>query len=257
MRGFVRKWIAGMILLFGISFYIQGQVLLKKGYYPDGSIRYEGYFNGEVPEGKMTRYFPDGRIQAELNHAGSITEAVLYSKDGEYVSGGRYVNRLKDGLWQYKKGERLIATETYNGNKLDGVARKYFSSGKTAEERNWKSGIPDGVWKVFYPDGNIRMEACYVNGRLDGKMRGYNSEGGIMAEGMYRNNLKEGKWCYYGQDGQLKKERIYKGGIAEGQQEEDIEESRKLDEWIEKGGKIVDPAHFIEEPEMYLKATGD
>lgn len=256
MRGIVLCWMLGMILLDG-AFAFGQQGVLKKGYYPDGKVRYEGYFEGDEPVGKMTRYYPDGRIQAELFHQGDKTEAVLYSKHGEYVSAGCYQNRLKEGEWHYKKGERVIATETYKENKLDGVSRKYFTSGKIAEERDWKQGFPEGIWKAYYPDGGLRIEAGYVDGKLEGKMQGYYPDGSVMAKGMYRNNLKEGVWYYYGRDGELKKTKTFRGGIAEDQQEEDIEESRKLDKWIDEGKKIVDPVHFIDDPEMYLKAVGD
>lgn len=256
-----RNWLRMGILFLGMlmswSVIAQENGILKKGYYPDGKLRYEGYFEGEVPVGKMTRYYPNGQVQAEMMHKGRETEAVLYSKDGTYCSSGHYLDRKKEGEWRYEKEKQLLATETYKDNVLDGVSRKYFSCGGTAEEKHWKNGLPDGDWKMFYRNGKIRLEACFAGGKLEGELRAYSAAGQRMAEGKYRNNLKEGVWHYYDEDGNLRKERIYKAGIANDQEQQDIAASRKLDEWVKEGKKIADPAHFTDEPEMYLKVAGD
>lgn len=230
---------------------------VRKGFYPDGSLRYEGKFENGVPAGKMIRYYPGGQVQAELFHEGERTRAVLYSKDGETSSTGVYVNRRKEGEWVYKKGGRLLVAENYKAGLLDGVMRRYFLSGQLAEEKNWKAGVPDGVWKTYYPEGGIRLEAFYVQGKLEGEMKGYGPDGRVMAEGAYRNAKREGIWRYYDARGQLKRECSYRGGVAEDWDEEELQESRLLDEWISKGEKIVDPAHFTGDPEMYLKIAGD
>ena len=55
----------------------------RKGTYPDGTLRYEGYFRAGKPAGEMKRYYPDGKsrgygrgcvVQPEkrLLHAGKI-----------------------------------------------------------------------------------------------------------------------------------------------------------------------------------------
>ena len=43
----------------------------RKGTYPDGTLRYEGYFRAGKPAGEMKRYYPDGKLQARM-HAGKI-----------------------------------------------------------------------------------------------------------------------------------------------------------------------------------------
>lgn len=256
-RKLLRIGIVFLGVLMNCPLIAQENGVLKKGYYPDGKLRYEGYFEGEVPVGKMTRYYPNGQIQAEMVHRGRETEVVLYSKYGTYCSSGRYRDRKKEGEWSYQKEQQLIATETYKDNKLNGVSRKYFSSGGIAEEKHWKNGVPDGDWKLFYRNGKIRLEACFAEGKLEGELKAYSIGGQMMAEGKYRNNLKEGIWHYYDEGGDLRKERVYKAGIADDQEQQDIEESRKLDEWVKEGRKIADPAHFTDAPEMYLKVDGD
>ena len=64
----------------------------RKGTYPDGTLRYEGYFRAGKPAGEMKRYYPDGKLQARMVYRGDTVEAVLYSRIvacGENMSAGR------------------------------------------------------------------------------------------------------------------------------------------------------------------------
>lgn len=69
---------------------------------------------------------------------------MIYSKNGEFSSSGKYLNRKKTGVWEYRKGKRLLTTEEYAGDKLDGVACKYYASGQVAEKKHWKAGVLSG-----------------------------------------------------------------------------------------------------------------
>lgn len=229
---------------------------MKEGFYPDGKIRYRGYFQNGKPVGEMTRYYPNGRIKALMNHKGDTTEVVLYSKEGEYTSKGRYIARKKDGVWEYRKGDFLLATEQYKNNILAGEAIRYFPSGKKAEDKIWKAGLPDGEWKMYYENGRVRMQAFFVAGKLNGEVKSFGDDGELRTAGKYHNDLKEGKWAYYDPDGKLLKELYYIGGVPENAEELELEESRNLDVLIDLGKKIPDPAEFSDDPEGYMKVTG-
>ena len=43
---------------------------LKEGHYPDGKLRYKGYFLNGQPAGEVTHYYPDGKVKAVMNHRG-------------------------------------------------------------------------------------------------------------------------------------------------------------------------------------------
>ena len=53
----------------------------RKGTYPDGTLRYEGYFRAGKPAGEMKRYYPDGKLQARMVYRGDTV--------GENMSAGR------------------------------------------------------------------------------------------------------------------------------------------------------------------------
>ncbi|MDR1756044.1 MAG: hypothetical protein LBR65_03665 [Culturomica sp.] len=232
----------------------EGEV--KKGYYPDGKLRYEGLFLNGLPAGQVTHYHENGRIKAVMNHNGRETDAVLYDTGGEVSVSGRYIDRKKEGIWSYRKGERLLMTESYADNRLSGPSERFFPGGGVAERKEWRDGRLSGPWELFYEDGTLRLEARFSDGKLDGELKSYDPEGRLLVKGRYAGNWKEGVWAYYRADGTLKEERTYVQGVAENSEEE-LEENRQLDELIREGRRIVDPADFINDPLLYLRATGE
>lgn len=229
---------------------------LRTGTYPDGSVRYKGYFSDGRPVGKMVRYYPDGKVQAEMEYRGDTVESILYSRDGKYMSTGKYVNKLKTGVWKFLKGDDLLAEENYRNNVLDGESLSYFQSGEMAGCKTWRNGKPDGGWKLYYENGQLRLQACYHLGKIDGEVRSYDQKGVLRVQGKYRNDRKEGKWEFYDEKGELLKVKIYHNGVAEDAAEEETEESRKLDEMMISGKEIPDPAVFADDPEAYMRLTG-
>lgn len=251
-----RKLVIGFSIVFCLQLSVCLAQELRTGTYPDGSVRYKGYFLNNEPVGEMLRYYPDGKLQAKMEYKGDTVKALLYSKDGAYTSSGMYVNKLKDGVWKYRKGEHLLIQESYRNNILEGARVVYFTSGKTAESQVWDKGKPEGEWSQYYKDGQLRLQSSYKVGKLNGLVRRYGPEGNLRATGEYRNDRKEGKWLFYDEQGKLLKEKVYHKGIAEGALEEEMEESRRLDELVRSGTKIPDPAVFADDPESYMRLTG-
>ena len=83
----------------------------RKGTYPDGTLRYEGYFRAGKPAGEMKRYYPDGKLQARMVYRGDTVEAVLYSRKSDCSMRGKYVGRKKQGTWEYFKNDCLLMKE--------------------------------------------------------------------------------------------------------------------------------------------------
>ncbi|MEG2276409.1 MAG: hypothetical protein RSC80_01055 [Odoribacter sp.] len=255
------KWILFLLCgsLFSFSFCAEetkGQEV-RTGVYPDGSIRYKGHFLDGKPVGEWFRYYPDGRIKAKMNHRGDTVEAILYSLKGDYSSSGKYVKQKKEGRWEYRNATCLLVREEYRQNLLEGTSVRYFSSGKEAEKKEWSAGKPEGEWCLYYDNGNLRMRASFKAGKLEGAIKSYRIEGEMSAEGAYKNDLKEGRWIFYDEQGKPFKERVYYSGIPENVEEVEWEESRKLDALLDDGKKIPDPAQFMDDPEMYMRLTGD
>ena len=210
----------GLLVLFiwCLTGYSLGQEV-KCGYYPDGKLRYKGYFNNGKPEGKLIRYYPEGNVKAKMNYRGDTVDVVLYNRKGDCVITGKYFQKKKTGIWTTCRENRLIAREEYQNDLLNGKSIRYTEAGGVAEEKHWKGGKPDGVWKLFFPDGKLKLQTYYVAG-------------------------------------ELVKKQIYHKGMPEDAGEREIEESRQLDILIKSGKKIPDPAVFADDPEAYMKLTG-
>lgn len=248
---------AGLFFLFlGLDCAGQGAEL-REGYYPDGKLRYKGYFTGTEPTGEVTHYYADGKVKAVMNHRGDRTEAVIYSKDGLFSTQGVYQRRKKDGVWLYKKGERVMARETYRNDRLEGMTEKYDSTGKVLEASSWKEGLLFGRRRVYYPSGKLHFEIYFADGKPDGPARVYSQEGELAAEGNYKDGLRDGLWRYFDGNGKVKKSYTFRDGRSAELEAEELEAGRELDEWLNSDRKLADPADFTDQPEMYLKIAGD
>ena len=228
----------------------------RKGTYPDGTLRYEGYFRAGKPAGEMKRYYPDGKLQARMVYRGDTVEAVLYSRKSDCSMRGKYVGRKKQGTWEYFKNDCLLMKEEYRDQVLNGKTVRFFSTGNPAEEKGWVNGKPEGEWKLYYDNGQLRMIAGLKAGKLDGEVKTYSYQGILRSEGRYRNDRKEGTWVFFDDSGVEVKRKNYRAGISDTAEEDELEESRYLDVLLSTVKKIPDPAVFADDPEGYMKLTG-
>lgn len=229
---------------------------LKNGYYPDGKIRYQGYFVDGKPVGEFIRYSPEGSVSAKMNYRGDTVEAVLYSRNSEYSSAGKFVRQKKCGLWEYRRGKEVVMREEYDRDLLDGKMCRYGEDERLLEQKFWKQGMADGEWSLFFGNGQLRVQTYFCAGKLNGGLKSYFPEGQLRTKGEYKNNLKEGEWEFYDETGKLLKKQVYHLGIAENAEEQELEESRQLDALIQSGKVIPDPARFADDPEAYMQITG-
>ena len=228
----------------------------RKGTYPDGTLRYEGYFRAGKPAGEMKRCYPDGQLQARMVYRGDTVEAVLYSRKSDCCMRGKYVGRKKQGIWEYFKNDCLLMKEEYRDQVLNGKTVRFFSTGNPAEEKGWVNGKPEGEWKLYYDNGQLRMIAGLKAGKLDGEVKTYSYQGILRSEGRYRNDRKEGTWVFFDDSGVEVKRKNYRAGISDTAEEDELEESRQLDVLLSTVKKIPDPAVFADDPEGYMKLTG-
>lgn len=252
----MKKSIALLILFFLTFGTLCFSQEMKYGYYPDGKVRYKGYFADGKPVGELIRYYPEGAVQAKMNHRGDTVIAVLYSRDGEFTSSGKYFRQKKTGTWEYRKRQAVIAREEFKDDRLCGKSLRYGKENIVLEEKNWEDGKTNGEWKLYYNNGQLRMQAFFIAGALNGMLQSYSRDGKLRTKGIYKDNLKEGEWEFYDETGKLVKKQLYQGGKAENAEEQELEESRELDALIESGRKIADPAVFADDPEAYMKVTG-
>ncbi|MEJ5302372.1 MAG: toxin-antitoxin system YwqK family antitoxin [Bacteroidales bacterium] len=188
-----------------------------KKYYPGGRLRYEGYFENDVPKGEFRHYHENGKIKAIIRHAGDglRAEAELYNEEGQLTARGKYYKEQKDGQWIYVvPGKNLTsAVEYWKEGKPDGTWRIYFNTDTTLSEYwSYVDGKKHGPWRQFFKDGSPRLEANYQFDELNGSFKVFYPNGKVRAEGIYNNGLRWGEWKYFTEDGQLKRREWYEQG---------------------------------------------
>ena len=191
----------------------------KYGYwkqYKDGKLAWEGnFFNGE-PVGSIIHYYTNGNIESIAKYYPSSprVDAVIYHSNGQKAAQGEYIDKKKNGKWQYFSNKGiLISEENWNKGLKNGLSTLYSSTdGTLLEEINWKMGKMHGIYKTYYTTGQNRISMNYENGKMHGSFVCYYPDGKIWNQGQYTNNIKSGTWTRYNEDGNiLKIETLEKG----------------------------------------------
>jgi antitoxin component YwqK of YwqJK toxin-antitoxin module len=190
----------------------------KNGYWEKtdrgGVLVYKGTFNHGAPVGKFYYFYPDQKVRAIMDHyqIGGRDSAYVttYYHDGEVMAVGVYMDKRKEGKWQYfNKDKDLLMTENYHNGRKEGMAYTYQKDGTYAEVQYWKFGYEDSTWTSYNENGNIVMERNYVRGKLDGKIVTYYDSGVKKMEGFYKRDERTGKFIYYDEDGNVIEEKKY------------------------------------------------
>lgn len=257
----LRKVFLLLALLAGFSVFAQNDTVNKVDYrgwkqglwqkkYPNGNLRYVGFFKDDYPVGEFTHYYENGKTQTVLLHAqkGKKAYAKMYYEDGVKLKAeGVYYLKKKDSLWRYYRQDgALLKEEPYKMNKLHGLLKVYYPNGFVFEEMSFVDGVKEGAWKQYYINGNIKFESEYREDLLQGVIKVYHPNGGLYKYGYYLNSLKDGRWVQYDEDGKKVLEETYvKGKILLDEVEE------------EKRYKELDSLFNVKLPETILSPDFD
>ncbi len=225
------------------------------GKFPDGTVRYEGYFKNNKPVGEWKRFHENGKLKANLLYfpnSGKVT-AELYDTDGLLVSRGNYMGTQKDSIWTYYDKNIIIARESYIKGLKSGLSCFYSSDGKLIRETNWLNGKLNGISHEYYSTGIIKSEINYEDGKRNGDVLIYFESGKIQIEGKYDNDQNNGSWKYYNPDGTLKFQLKYKDGILLNPEMIDSLQMKEFNSFDREKGRLKDPEKYIDNPEEYLK----
>ena len=178
--------------------------------YPNGQIQYEGQFKDDRETGTFTYYNQDGSIAQTIEYKADTGHATAYYKNKKVMSRGTYVDRKKNGLWQYftEKG-RKIKEETFEMGVKNGEERLWDKQGNLLEKVNYENGVRQGeCYQYMYSDGYCIYDV--KEGKKNGRYTCYYESKKKKAEGNYVNDDKEGEWVFYSEDGQVLKRQIWK-----------------------------------------------
>lgn len=222
----------------------------------DGTLIYEGFFKDNMPVGVFRRYHPDGKIKAELTYdkkRPAFAAVKMWDSSGELTATGFYNKKTKDSIWEYYTvKEKMVYREHYKNGLRNGVASKYYNTGKLAEEKTWKDGKMHGKWTQYYPDGTIRLKSENKNDLRVGPFIVNHANGKPLVTGQYVNDLQEGTWKVFLETGALEKELKYKNGKLVNADEIDRKLAKEIEEAEKNQGQFADPEKYMNNPEEFM-----
>ncbi|MDD3740699.1 MAG: hypothetical protein PHH30_05605 [Bacteroidales bacterium] len=162
---------------------------IKKSYFPNGKIQYEGAFLENTPVG----------IHKEYDAQGKVIDLKEYSSEGNLYGTGFFdENGNRTGLW--KLYDRFFDYYYAEGNFKNGLQVDkwiyYYPNGKIEQEGYYIDGKADKDWVWYYPNGMTKLEEIYISGKHEGNYVEYDSTGNIILSGKYFDDAKDEEWFY-------------------------------------------------------------
>ncbi|MCK9452439.1 MAG: hypothetical protein M0Q90_12165 [Bacteroidales bacterium] len=182
--------------------------------YPNGSLRYQGFFEDGKPVGTFQYYDSTGLLKAvnEFKSNGLIAYHQAYAESGFVIAKGKFVEQQKDSTWLYYSADdsTLISEENYQKGVLHGKSVTYYASEAPAEILHYDRGLLHGAWKKYFANGKLQIAAFYENGQLEGAFVSYHPNGQEYLSGNYHNGQKIGVWRTYDDEGYILNEDEHK-----------------------------------------------
>jgi antitoxin component YwqK of YwqJK toxin-antitoxin module len=222
----------------------------------NGNKIYEGHFFEGHPVDTLKRYYPDGNIKAIMvyDSTGSRVEAMLYDEEKRIRAKGMYINRMKNGTWDfYGTHGQPIFKISYENDTVSGKSERYFINGRIMEKTSWKNNKMHGLQEIYNENGDKISEHYYSNGKLEGKYIVYNDNGAIAVIGYYKDDLKEGDWVYYKESGEKDYTLIYTEGKLQNPDILDQRQQKVFEQYEKNRNMIKDPDLYTSDPQSYFK----
>lgn len=218
--------------------------------YPNGNVRYEGWFIGDKPVKELKRYHENGKLWVDQVFDDSGNSSVkVYGGDGFLLATGRYVGSKRDGRWSYfTQSGNVLMVENYVDGRLEGECKVYDMEGNLLNLSFYKHDKPDSVRLQYYPNGNVMAKFFYRNGELEGEFRSYYYDGYPEYVGQYKAGKRDG-WWYYTDDVGVTDSLFYENGVSDKMEDMIRMESDSSDSVNQY---FADPEDYIDDPMKYI-----
>lgn len=186
--------------------YFANQQLYEKSTYKAGKIN-----------GSSTIYYSTGavRIEKQFTDGNASGKWIYYFSNGKVEQTGNYANNSQVGKWEEFNSDGVLIEEMLldENGKLNGVVKKYSSTGKLISEQNYSKGDLQ-AYKCFNEAGRLLKEAKKEKGVIH--LCSYTEQGQMLQEGDLLNGERDGIWKFYFPNGKLKATETYVKGSLEG-----------------------------------------
>jgi len=211
--------------------------------YPDGKLKYEGFFENGKPAGEWKRYHENGKTKAILTYRPNSERAfaILFDEDGKQYAKGIFEGTLRDSTWNFYDGDKVVLIENYANGKKSGKSLGFDADGKILWEKEMKNDTLNGNSIEFYPGGSKRNEIRYAAGKKSGPALFFDEKGIKTMEGNFKDDLSDGTWQVFDNDGKPKYHIQYeKGEILNGSSIDSLQRN-EFKQYDKVKGKIPEP----------------
>ena len=218
-------------------------------------LQYEGrFYNGE-PVGKMTHYYPSGKVMSVSVYTPNSPKvtSTLYHENGTVSAEGIYINKKKEGQWKYyNTAGKLVSEENYVNCQKSGPFRIYSpTNGVILEEINWKNDKKEGPAYNNFSNGKLRLKMSYKDNKMDGPFENYYETGELWTKGAYKADFREGVWTTYNPKGQ----EVVVQTIVKGRVTDMLLGFNSKGQWIKLNVKAI--AYFYQAPTEIMVVLRD
>jgi antitoxin component YwqK of YwqJK toxin-antitoxin module len=160
---------------------------VKRSFYPDGKLQFEGAFYKDIPVGIHREYDENGKIKInkEYTDEGILLGEGFFDENGKRT--GKW--RLFDPYYNYYYGEG-----NYKNGLKEGKWIFYYTDGNVEQEGIYSEDVPDREWIWYYPEGTKKREESYLLGKLEGQYKEYDRNESVITTGEYFDDAMIGEW---------------------------------------------------------------
>ncbi|MBR3676437.1 MAG: hypothetical protein IKN71_04815 [Alphaproteobacteria bacterium] len=121
------------------------------------------------------------------------------------------VNSRIDASCQKDAAERYKAELDKLKKLLNGHYKRFYDSGKVAEEFDCDEAKLVGKYKAYYENEQTKIEAEFKDGKMEGKYKEYYENGNLKEEGEYQDGEKNGIWKTYSEKNEVSIQKFREG----------------------------------------------
>ncbi len=187
-----------------------------KEFYPNGPLKYEGYYLNEKLHGP----------------------SAYYADTGTLLSQQWFIHGLREGKGTtYYLNGALHSIERYKQGKAEGKQEYYYSDGTFKSLLEYSKGLLNGDVKLYYPSGLLKRELHFVDGKRHGKEHVWNEMGTLIIEAEFDMDKPKGIARMWRPNGNIAKEVVHEEGS----------EMCTIREWAETGLLIVRQENYADD----------
>ena len=126
------------------------------------------YNENGVKDGLIKRFYVHGVLKSEVNYSNGVKDGIKKKYDvyGNLTEEIPYINNKIDGIKKIYINGKLVKTQTFKANKINGKTIIYFlqTELKINTESNFVDNKLHGEYIEYDKDGNILIKISYDNG---------------------------------------------------------------------------------------------